>query len=70
MKKFMDKSNIRILWSKSSTDKLMELINNRTPITKISKTLKRSQKSIRRKCDRLKISSSTTYIKNNTDKDK
>jgi len=57
----------RVLWTRGSTEKLKELLDKKVSIGKISNLLNRTEKSIRRKCERLNLSSSTTYTKNNKD---
>jgi hypothetical protein len=53
----------RVLWSREQSTKLKELLNAKLAITEIAKVLNRTEKSIRRKCERLNVSSSTTYEK-------
>jgi hypothetical protein len=50
-----------ILWTRQETEVLSELIKARTPIRGIADILKKSEKAIRRKCEWLGVSSSTTY---------
>lgn len=60
----------RTLWD-IETDKELKLLLaiKGLGIDAISKTLKRSSKAIRRRCERLKISSSSIYTKNQSVKD-
>jgi DNA-binding Lrp family transcriptional regulator len=43
--------------------KLLALLAKRTPIKKIAEQLGKTAKSIRRRCDRIKVSSATVYAK-------
>jgi hypothetical protein len=52
-----------VLWTAKETEKLRELVKDKTAIREIAKTLGKSEKAIRRKCDWLGISSATTYRK-------
>lgn len=54
----------RKLWKKEDDKKLKELLALRDLcIKEIAETLNRTPKSVRRRCDRLSISSSSTYKK-------
>jgi transcriptional regulator with PAS, ATPase and Fis domain len=52
-----------IIWSEEEVKQLLELIETRVHIKDISTALRKSEKSIRRKCERLKISCATIYKK-------
>jgi DNA-binding Lrp family transcriptional regulator len=54
----------RTLWNIEDDRRLRNLLEKRgMGIAKIAKVLKRSPKAVRRRCERLEISSSNTYIK-------
>ena len=50
-----------ILWGRAETLQLEKLIGERWPVKKIAARLKKSEKAVRKKCEWLGISSSTTY---------
>jgi transcriptional regulator with PAS, ATPase and Fis domain len=49
------------IWSPDETRWLRQLLEEKTSLTRIQDLLKRSEKSIRRKCETLGISSATVY---------
>ena len=61
------KNNSRphVLWSSEEMEKLRSLVKDRLPVRIIAKQLNRSEKAIRRKCEWLGLSSSTTYRSKN-----
>lgn len=59
----VDKVKKRVLWTREATRDLKKLLEDRLSIKEISLMLGRTEKSIRRKCERLSLSSSTTYTK-------
>jgi len=52
-----------ILWGKRQVAALQKMVGEKVAISKIAAHLGKSEKSIRRKCERLGLSSSTTYQK-------
>lgn len=50
-----------VLWTHEEIACLEEAVNKKTHIREISKMLGKSEKAIRRKCEWLGVSSSTTY---------
>ena len=61
-----DMKRHHILWSAKEKAKLAELIRVKTPMREIIRILKKTEKSIRRKCDRMGLSSATIYEKKKT----
>jgi len=53
----------RALWSPHLTDQLIELVAQKVELHILSKKLGKTEKAIRRKCERLKISCSPLYKK-------
>jgi hypothetical protein len=50
-----------ILWTEEETVQLVSMLKERMPIKDIARKLKRKEKAIRKKCEWLGMSSSTTY---------
>lgn len=55
------KKKVHVLWTREETQRLETLIAERCPVREIAQKLKKSEKGIRRKCEWLCVSSSTTY---------